>query len=86
MIEMNKPVDYLDTKIYWLSCPKFTIMVPVRFFNGDWCVDGLDKDAAPLIRKRFDGQPWLNLVNWAKSIGETKIVEIDNWTPHDSSN
>jgi len=69
---MTKPID---TKIYWLSCPLFTISVKVRFYNGKWRVDhGLHN--AP-IAKRFHGQPWQNLVNWARSRGETKIVELE---------
>jgi hypothetical protein len=55
-------------KEYWLSCPKFTILVKVK-------PNGNIKYAAP-IAKKFIGQKFVRLIDWAAKFGNVDVKEI----------
>ena len=55
---------------YWVSCPKFTILVGVK--------DDEILSPAPLIWK-FRGQPMDNLINWCERVsGSCEIRRLSN--------
>ena len=52
---------------YWLSCPFMTIWVMV---HGSTIID-----TAPIAR-RFIGQPFSNIIRWAKRTGEIRVERL----------
>ena len=57
---------------YWVSCNRFTVRVTV--------VDGRITDAAPVLR-RFIGQPFDNLLAWARRLGGMRMEVLPEREP-----
>jgi len=58
-----------DSRIYWVSCSKFTVKVRVT--------NGIIRGDAPFITK-FIGQSFDNLLKWAEKFGSVQVKEITN--------